>query len=133
MHPQQVKVDTKLVEVVVMPEGRAVIQGDFRKLEWTNKNSMKFNEKSGRRQLCREDLRIQMGSKLARTRQRDLEATKASRRLGCVGKNMASRLREGVLLLCASVTVDAHTKETKELEGPQSSDVQGSWICSMTY
>lgn len=99
MHPKQVKGDTKLVEVVDMQEGRAVIQRDFRKLEWANRNPMKFSKKKGRKQLCREDLGILMGSKLDRTRQHDLVATKANCRLGCVSKNVASRLRKGVFLL----------------------------------
>lgn len=90
-----------MVEVVDTQEGRAVVLREFRKLEWANRNPVKFNKKKGRKQLCREDLGILMASKLNRTRQHDLVATKANCRLGCASKNIASRLREGVFLLCS--------------------------------
>lgn len=94
MHPQQVRRDTKLVEVVGMQEGRAAIQRDLRRLEWANKKPVMLNKKQGRKQLGREGMGILMGNKLNRTRQHDPVATKEN------GRQEHSQKIEGVFLFC---------------------------------
>lgn len=90
---------------------------------------MKFNKKKGRKQLCREDLGILMGSKLNRTWCHDLVATEANKAGLCEQEHSQQvERRDFPALLCASETVDPHKRETKELEGAQSrtTEVVGS-------
>lgn len=70
---------------------------------WSELTEPHEAQKKGRKQLCREDLGILMGSKLNRTQQHDLVAIKAKGRLGCVSEKVASRLREGDFRLCSAL------------------------------
>ncbi|PKU48062.1 hypothetical protein llap_1619 [Limosa lapponica baueri] len=117
--------DIKLEGVADTPEDCATIQHDLDRLEsWSEKNLMRFNKgkcrvlhlrrKNARHQYRlgvdllestseEKDLGVLVDSKLSTSQQCALVAKRANGILGCIGKSVASRLREVILPLCSAL------------------------------
>jgi len=118
--------DTKLSDTVDTPERQDAIQRDVDKLEkWTHMKFMMFNKAKCKALYLgwgnpqdqhrmgvegietspvEEDLEVLVGEKLDMSRQRVLTAQAANRILGCIGRNVCSRLSARILPFCSILT-----------------------------
>ncbi|GAB0204009.1 mitochondrial enolase superfamily member 1 [Grus japonensis] len=115
--------DTKLSGAVDMPEGWDAIQRNLDRLErWAHVNLMRFNKakcKVPHMGQGKPWYQYRLGNKkLNMSQQCALAAQKANRMLGCIKRNMASRLRE-VILSLYSALVRPRLEYCVQLWGPQ--------------
>ncbi|GAB0181550.1 cAMP-dependent protein kinase inhibitor alpha [Grus japonensis] len=132
--------DTKLCGAVDMLEGRDAIQRDRDRLErWAHANCMKFNKAKckvlhvgwcnpkHRYRLggewiesspAEKDLGVLIGEKLNMSWQCALAAQKTNHVLGCIKRNVTSRLREGIPHLYSGL-VRPYLEYCVQLWGPQ--------------
>jgi len=140
--------DATLCGAVDTLEGKDAIQRELDRLErWASANLMKFNKakckvlhmgwgnRKHRYRLSREwtesspakkDLGVLVDGELRITRQCALAAQKASRTLGCIPSSVATRVREGILLLYSAL-VRPHLESCIQLWSPQNTKDMELW------